>query len=96
MKFTPLSPGYDSSKWSYYGNISGGSVYIDWARTDNGYTSKTVYSYNSKARYPDNNQIIIHNPVNGVIFYVYNSDDTLKAVVDANGNILLLRNENYY
>ena len=96
LKFTPLSSEYDSSKWSYYGNISGGSVYIDWARTDNGYTSKTVYSYNSKARYPDNNQIIIRNPVNGVIFYVYNSDDTLKAVVDANGNILLLRNENYY
>ena len=55
-----------------------------------------MYTYTSKARYPDNNQIAIYDPVNGVVFYVYNSDDTLKAVVDANGNILLLLNENYY
>ena len=73
-------------------------MYIDWARTDNGYydikaVCSTPYTIISTDKSIGGVNI---SPTDKILIYVYNSDDTLKAVLDAKLNILLLLNENYY
>lgn len=88
----------NTHKWSFYSNISGGSAYIDWSRTDNGYYDIKAVCNIPYSIITTNKNIggINISSTDKILIYAYNSDDTLKAVLDAKLNILLLLNENYY